>query len=106
MTPLLPAVMRDHVPSVKVLLENGANIEKPGPDGSGRCSLAVAENKYEAAKALIDAGADVKRSRPRRRLTPLMIAAGQTSPAEGAMFCPAARGPTISPRGCSSAAPT
>ena len=33
MTPLTTAVMRDHVPTVKVLLANGADVEEPGPEG-------------------------------------------------------------------------
>jgi quinoprotein dehydrogenase-associated probable ABC transporter substrate-binding protein len=93
MTPLLLAVMRDHVPSIKVLLENGADIEAKGPEGSRPLALAIAENRYEAAKALLDAGADVKSPVGPNELTPLLIVAGQTSPAEGAMFLPGSARP-------------
>ena len=58
-TPLVAAVMRDHVPSIKVLLEHGADTEKPGQEGFRPLPLAIAEDKYEAAKALMEAGADV-----------------------------------------------
>jgi quinoprotein dehydrogenase-associated probable ABC transporter substrate-binding protein len=88
MTPLLYAVMRDHAPSVKVLLDNGADMEKPNSEGYRPLSTAVAENKFEAAKALLDAGADVKAPAGVDQLTPLMIVASQSAPAEGAIFRP------------------
>lgn len=93
MTPLVAAVMRDDVPSAKVLLGKGADIEKPGPEGYPPLAVAIAENKYEAAKALMDAGADVKTPAGPDKLTPLMIAAGQTSAAEGAVFLPSSTRP-------------
>ena len=51
--------MRDQSRPIKVLLEHGADIEKPGPEGFRPLPLAIAENKYESAKALMEAGADV-----------------------------------------------
>jgi quinoprotein dehydrogenase-associated probable ABC transporter substrate-binding protein len=93
-TPLAAAAMRDHVPSIKVLLEHGADIEKPGQEGFRPLPLAIAESKYEAAKALMEAGANVNEPSGADGLTPLMIAAGQTSPAEGAMFLPGNTRPT------------
>jgi quinoprotein dehydrogenase-associated probable ABC transporter substrate-binding protein len=98
-TPLAAALMRDHVPSIKVLLEHGADMEKPGQDGFRPLPLAIAEDKYEAAKALMEAGADVNTPSGDEGLTPLMIAAGQTSPAEGAMFLPGSTRPTDIARG-------
>jgi quinoprotein dehydrogenase-associated probable ABC transporter substrate-binding protein len=98
-TPLAAALMRDHVPSIKVLLEHGADMEKPGQDGFRPLPLAIAEDKYEAAKALMDAGADVNTPSGDEALTPLMVAAGQTSPAEGAMFLPGSTRPTDIARG-------
>ncbi len=47
-------------------------------------ALAIAESKYEAAKALMEAGADVSVASGHEGLTPLMIVAAQTGPAEGA----------------------
>ncbi len=93
-TPLVAAVMRDHVPSVKVLLDHGADIDKPGQDGFKPLPLAIAEDKYESAKTLMEAGAKVNEPSGDDGLTPLMIAAGQTSPAEGAMFLPGSTRPT------------
>ena len=98
-TPLVAAVMRDHVPSIKVLLDHGAHIEKPGQDGFKPLPLAIAEDKYEAAKTLMEAGAKVNELSGEDGLTPLMIAAGQTSPAEGAMFVPGSTRPTDIARG-------
>jgi quinoprotein dehydrogenase-associated probable ABC transporter substrate-binding protein len=88
MTPLLHAVMRDDVPTIKLLLAHSAKIEQPGPEGFPPLSLAIGEDKYEAAKALIDAGADVNLTAGADKLTPLMVAAAQSRPAEGAMFLP------------------
>jgi ankyrin repeat protein len=93
-TPLVAAVMRDHVPSVKVLIEHGADMEKPGQEDFRPLPLAIAEDKYESAKTLMEAGADVNSLSGADALTPLMIAAGQTSPAEGAMFVPGSTRPT------------
>jgi quinoprotein dehydrogenase-associated probable ABC transporter substrate-binding protein len=98
-TPLVAAVMRDHVPSVKVLLEHGADVEKSGQDGFKPLPLAIAEDKYESAKTLMEAGAKVNEPSGDDGLTPLMIAAGQTSPAEGAMFLPGSTRPTDIARG-------
>src|SRR4029078_615469 len=72
----------------------GADIEKPGQDGFKPLPLAIAEDKYEAAKTLMEAGAKVNELSGEDGLTPLMIAAGQTSPAEGAMFVPGSTRPT------------
>jgi ankyrin repeat protein len=94
MTPLVAAAMRDHVPSVKVLLENGADMEKLGLQGYRPLALAIAESKYEAAKALIEAGADVSGASGEDGLTPLMLIAAQTSPAEGARFLPGSTRPS------------
>lgn len=93
MTPLIAAVMRDHVPTIKVLLARGADIEKPNAEGYRPLAIAMAEDKYEVAKALMDAGADVKTPAGPENLTPLMIAAAQSSPAEGAVFLPSSTRP-------------
>jgi quinoprotein dehydrogenase-associated probable ABC transporter substrate-binding protein len=92
-TPLAAALMRDHVPSVKVLIEKGANLEEPGPGGFRPLALAIAERKYEVAKALLEAGADVNATAGAEALTPLMIVAAQTGPAEGARFIPGSTRP-------------
>ena len=93
MTPLVAAVMRDHVPTIKVLLAKGADIEKPGPEGYRPLGIAISEDKFEVAKTLMEAGADVKTPAGPENLTPLMVAAAQTSPAEGAVFLPSSTRP-------------
>ena len=93
-TPLITAAMRDHVPSVKALLEKGADIEEPGPEGYRPLALAIAESKYEAAKALMEGGADVSVASGADGLTPLMLIAAQTGPAEGARFLPGSTRPS------------
>jgi quinoprotein dehydrogenase-associated probable ABC transporter substrate-binding protein len=93
MTALSAAVMRDHVQTVKVLLDKGADMSEPGPGGYPPLPLAIGESKYEVAKTLMEAGADVKSSAGDEQLTPLMIAAAQKSPAEGAMFLPSSTRP-------------
>lgn len=93
-TPLVAAAMRDHVPSIKVLLENGADVDKPGPGGFHPLALAIAEARYEVAKALIEGGADVSAASGGDGLTPLMLIASQTSPAEGSRFLPGSAHPT------------
>jgi quinoprotein dehydrogenase-associated probable ABC transporter substrate-binding protein len=93
MTPLISAVMRDHVPTVKLLVDKGADIEKPNTEGYRPLAIAIGEDKFEVAKALMDAGADVKAVAGPEKLTPLMIVAAQTSPAEGAIFLPSSTRP-------------
>ena len=93
-TPLAAALMRDHVPSVKTLIDHGADLEVPGLQGYRPLALAVAEKKYEAAKALMAGGADVSLSSGSEGLTPLMIIAAQTGPAEGSIFLPGSARPT------------
>jgi ankyrin repeat protein len=75
------------------VIENGADIEKVGPEGYRPLSLAIAEDKFEAAKVLMDAGANVNMTAGSDELTPLMVAASQISPAEGAIFLPSSTRP-------------
>jgi quinoprotein dehydrogenase-associated probable ABC transporter substrate-binding protein len=93
-TPLVAAAMRDHVPSIKVLLENGADVDKPGPGDVQPLALAIADSRYDVAKALIEAGAGVSAASGEEALTPLMLVAAQTAPAEGARFLPGSAHPT------------
>jgi ankyrin repeat protein len=99
MTPLVAAAMRDHVPSIKTLVEKGADIEQPGPAGYRPLALAIAESKYEAAKTLMEAGANVSEASGSDGLTPLMLVAAQTGPAEGARFVPGSTRPSDIARG-------
>ncbi|MGH6736679.1 MAG: quinoprotein dehydrogenase-associated putative ABC transporter substrate-binding protein [Methyloceanibacter sp.] len=93
-TPLAAALMRDHVPSIKTLINHGADLEVPGQQEFRPLALAVAEMKYEAAKALIEGGADASIASGTEGLTPLMIIAAQTGPAEGSIFLPGSTRPT------------
>lgn len=93
MTPLQHAVMRNHVPTVKMLLERGADIEKKNKEGYSPLALALAEAKFEVAKVLLDAGAHIDTIAGPEELTPLMIAASQVSPGEGAIFLPGSTRP-------------
>lgn len=93
-TPLAAALMRDHVPSIKALIEQGAELEEPGHQGYRPLALALAEQKFEAAKALMDGGADPSVASGEQELTPLMIVAAQTGPAEGSIFLPGSTRPT------------
>ncbi len=94
MTPLAAALMRDHVPTIETLIANNAGLEVPGQQGYRPLALAIAEKKYEAAKALMKGGADVSISSGTEGLTPLMIVAAQTGPAEGSIFLPGSTRPT------------
>jgi quinoprotein dehydrogenase-associated probable ABC transporter substrate-binding protein len=93
MTPIITAAMREAVPTIKVLTDAGAKLEEPGPEGFRPLSLALAESHYEAAKALLEAGADPNATAGDEALTPLMIAASQTQPAEGELFLPGSTRP-------------
>ena len=93
-TPLAAALMRDHIPSIKTLIDHGADLEEPGQDGFRPLALALAEQKYEAAMALMEGGADVSTPSGSDGLTPLMIVAAQTGPAEGSIFLPGSTRPT------------
>lgn len=93
-TPLAAALMRDHVPSIEVLIEKGADVNVSGQQGYRPLTLALAEQKYEAAKALMEGGADVSHAASGQGLTPLMIVAAQTGPAEGSIFLPGSARPT------------
>jgi quinoprotein dehydrogenase-associated probable ABC transporter substrate-binding protein len=94
MTPLAAALMRDHVPTLEVLIANDADLEVPGQQGFRPLALAIAEKKYEAARALMKGGADVSISSGTEGLTPLMVVAAQTGPAEGSIFLPGSTRPT------------
>src|SRR5262249_42470887 len=87
------AVLRDHVPTVKTLLAHGADIEKPGPEGYRPLAVAISDDRYETAKALIEAGANVNVAAGPDGLTPLMVAVAQSSPGEGAIFLPTSTRP-------------
>jgi ankyrin repeat protein len=58
-TPLLYAARENCIACVDVLLEHGADIDLPDPDGVSPLLLAIMNANWDLAKKLIDAGADV-----------------------------------------------
>jgi hypothetical protein len=58
-----------------------------------RGAARLAHARYEAAKAPIDASANVNAASGNEGLTPLMIAAAETRPPEGSVFLPTSTRP-------------
>lgn len=58
-TPLLYAARENCIACVEVLLEQGADIDLPDPDGVTPLHVAIMNANWDLAKRLIDAGADV-----------------------------------------------
>jgi ankyrin repeat protein len=58
-TPLLYAARENCVECVDVLLANGADINRPDPDGVSPLHLAIMNANWDLASRLIEAGADV-----------------------------------------------
>jgi ankyrin repeat protein len=58
-TPLLYAARENCIACVDVLLEHGADIDLPDPDGVSPLLLAIMNVNWDLAKRLIEAGADV-----------------------------------------------
>jgi quinoprotein dehydrogenase-associated probable ABC transporter substrate-binding protein len=80
MTALLHAVNVNHVPSIKILAANGADLEAGTEKGHTPLEIAMADGKFFAAKALIDAGAKIDIANGPEQLTPLMVTATQLQP--------------------------
>ncbi|MDX1563338.1 MAG: ankyrin repeat domain-containing protein, partial [Gammaproteobacteria bacterium] len=58
-TPLLYAARENCIACAEVLLENGADINNPDPDGVSPLHVAIMNTNWDLAKLLIEAGADV-----------------------------------------------
>ncbi|MGD8809132.1 MAG: ankyrin repeat domain-containing protein, partial [Gammaproteobacteria bacterium] len=58
-TPLLYAARENCIACVDMLLEHGADIDLPDPDGVSALLLAIMNANWDLAKRLIEAGADV-----------------------------------------------
>jgi ankyrin repeat protein len=58
-TPLLYAARENCIACVDVLIENGADIDLPDPDGVSPLHVAIMNANWDLAKKLIEAGADV-----------------------------------------------
>jgi quinoprotein dehydrogenase-associated probable ABC transporter substrate-binding protein len=76
-TPLLHAAFRNHVPSIQTLAAAGADLDASAPGGFTALVIALSEGKFFAAKALLDAGAQVNTVSGEEQLTPLMVIASQ-----------------------------
>lgn len=75
-TALAHATLRDHVPSIRLLTSRGGDPEVL-IGGANLLSVAIAENHYAAAIALIEGGAKVDSRSGPDELTPLMVVAGR-----------------------------
>jgi ankyrin repeat protein len=60
MTPVLLAARQGAESSLRVLIENRANLDQPSPEGLSPLVLAIHNLHYGAAKLLVDAGASTK----------------------------------------------
>lgn len=76
MTPLQHAVMSDDPAMIRLLSEHAANLEPIGEGGLTALGLAIVENRYKAAMALIELGAPADTPSGDEKLTPLMLASG------------------------------
>jgi len=59
LTPLLFAAREGCIDCMKVLLDHGADIDLPDPDGATALNMALLNYHWDAGKFLIEAGADV-----------------------------------------------
>ncbi len=59
LTPLLYAVRENCLDCAKALLEHGADLHLPDPDGIAPLTLAMMNKNWDIAKFLVEAGADV-----------------------------------------------
>jgi quinoprotein dehydrogenase-associated probable ABC transporter substrate-binding protein len=85
LTPLMGAVQRDQAAAIEFLLAHRAAIENGAPRGFTPLSLAIEEQQFDAAYALIKAGADVNAAASTHRLTPLMVVASELPPEADSM---------------------
>lgn len=74
-TPLMLAVVRDDVPSVKELLRHGVEVNERAGDGATALTLAVAGDHEAVARVLLERGADPFARDPASGAPPLMAAA-------------------------------
>jgi ankyrin repeat protein len=81
----MSAVQRNQATAVSFLLAHGAAIEKGAPRGFTPLSLAIEEQQFDAAYALIEAGANVNFAASTHRLTPLMVVASELPPEADSM---------------------
>lgn len=78
--PILHAVLRNDVPVIRALVAKGTSTEGRSPSGFTALAVAVEEKKFDAAQALVDAGAKVDEPVSEKKITPLMVAASEPPP--------------------------
>lgn len=78
LTPLLYAIRENCKSCVDVLIERGANLNKPDPDGVSPLLLAVLNSHWDISMRLIEAGADIQQWDIFGQ-TPLLAAVGRRS---------------------------
>jgi len=74
--PLIQAAARGHVEGVKVLLDNGINVNSQGPGKTTALIEAVDGERVEVVELLLDRGANVNAANS-RKITPILIASAQ-----------------------------
>jgi ankyrin repeat protein len=60
LTPLMYSIRENCLACVQVLIKHRVDLDKPDPDGVPPLTLAIINSHWDAAKAVIDAGADVQ----------------------------------------------
>jgi ankyrin repeat protein len=71
-TPLILAARQGNLDAVKVLAENGADLDKPAGDGSTGMVVAIQNGHYDVARYLVDKGADINKANE-KGWTPLYL---------------------------------
>ena len=83
-TPLIWATRSGSIDAMNLLLDAGADVNRPGSTGDNWDATplqhAILARRPAAVRVLLDRGADVNRSAGPASLTPLFLAAGDTDP--------------------------
>lgn len=74
-TPLLMAAMMGHASVVRILLEEGANVEAMGLNGANALHIAASMGHLDVMAALLDASANINAPHKFAKSTPLHFAA-------------------------------
>ena len=84
-TALIWASRSGSIDAIKLLLDSGADVNRPGSTGDDWDATplqhAILQRQPAAVRLLLDRGADLKRGAGPGSLTPLFLAAGDTDPA-------------------------
>ena len=82
--PLIQAARTGALDTIKLLLDSGADVNRPGPTGDDWDATplqhAILARQPGAVRLLLDRGADPNRSAGPTALAPLLLAAGDTDP--------------------------